>query len=131
VVAYSTAGNYGIGWVVVGLLHPRPLRTAATVWGTLAVNYGVKVLVRRERPSEAEALTSYPRSYSFPSSHAAMSAAAAIVLSGVRPGRAPLWWLLAATMCLSRLHVGVHHASDVAVGAAPGTATGMLAVRAS
>ena len=51
VVAYTTAGNYGIGWVVVGALSGRPVRVAATVWGTLGVNYAVKLAVGRERPA--------------------------------------------------------------------------------
>ena len=50
VVAYTTTGNYGIGWVVVGALCGAPVRVAATVWGTLGVNYAVKLAVGRERP---------------------------------------------------------------------------------
>jgi membrane-associated phospholipid phosphatase len=101
------------------------------VWGTLAVNYGVKRIVRRDRPLEAAALTRHPSSPSFPSSHAAMSAAAAVVLADARPSLTALWALLAAAMCASRLHVGAHHTSDVVGGALLGTATGMLSVRAA
>jgi undecaprenyl-diphosphatase len=131
VVAYTGAGSYGVGWVAIGLLNPRPLRTAAAVWSTLAANYGVKLVVRRDRPSEAGAMTRHPRSSSFPSSHAAMSAAAAVVLSDAGPSLAPLWGALAAAMCLSRLYVGAHHVSDVAAGAVLGTVAGMLTVRST
>jgi undecaprenyl-diphosphatase len=131
VVAYTKSGSYGVGWVAIGLLNPRPLRTAAAVWSTLAANYGVKLVARRDRPSEAGAMTMHPRSSSFPSSHAAMSAAAAVVLSDARPSLAPLWGALAAAMCLSRLYVGAHHVSDVAAGAVLGTVAGMLTVRST
>jgi len=131
VVAYTTAGNHGLGWVALGLTQPRPLRTAVTVWGTLAANYGVKLAVRRERPAAADALIRLPSSSSFPSSHAAMSTAAAIVLSEARPQLAPLWAALAAAMCLSRLYVGAHHAGDVAAGVAVGTLTGGVALAVS
>ena len=65
-----------------------------------------------------------PSSSSFPSSHAAMSTAAAIVLSEARPELVPLWAALAGAMCLSRLYVGAHHAGDVAAGVALGAVTG-------
>jgi membrane-associated phospholipid phosphatase len=131
VVAYTTAGNHGLAWVALGLTQPRPLRTAATVWGTLATNYAVKLAVRRERPAAADALIPLPSSSSFPSSHAAMSTAAAIVLSEARPELAPLWAALAAAMCLSRLYVGAHHAGDVVAGVTVGALTGGVVLAAS
>ena len=127
-VAYTTTGNHGLGWVALGLTQPRPLRTAAAVWGTLAANYAVKLAVGRERPAAADAMIRLPSSSSFPSSHAAMSTAAAIVLSQARPQLAPVWAGLAAAMCLSRLYVGAHHAGDVVAGAALGAVAGGLAV---
>ena len=39
----------------------RPVRVAATVWGTLAVNYAVKSAVRRERPLDPGRATARPR----------------------------------------------------------------------
>jgi membrane-associated phospholipid phosphatase len=111
--------------------QPRPLRTAVAVWGTLAANYGVKLAVDRERPAAADAMIQLPSSSSFPSSHAAMSTVAAIVLSQARPQLAPLWAVLAGAMCLSRLYVGAHHASDVAAGVALGALTGGIALAVS
>lgn len=129
-VAYTTAGNYGACWVVAGVLVRRPIRTAATVWGTLGANYGVKLLVNRERPAaDTPAMIKLPRSPSFPSSHAAMSVAAAIVLSQAAPRRTPLWVLAATLMCASRVYVGAHHRSDVAVGAVVGVAGGACGAR--
>jgi undecaprenyl-diphosphatase len=128
VVPYTTAGNYGVGWVVVGALAGSPVRVAATVWGTLGANYAVKRAVGRERPAAAGALIELPSSPSFPSSHSAMSVAAAIALTDVRPGLAPVWWTAAGLMCASRLYVRAHHTSDVVAGAALGAACGLAAV---
>jgi membrane-associated phospholipid phosphatase len=127
VVAYTTTGNHGIGWVVAGALSGAPVRVAATVWGTLGVNYAVKLAVGRERPAPAEALIPLPASSSFPSSHAAMSVAAAFALSRVRPELAPLWWAAAAAMAASRVYVGAHRPGDVVAGAALGAVTGVAA----
>ena len=127
VVAYTTTGNYGIGWVAVGALAGAPARVAATVWGTLGVNFAVKLAVGRERPAAHDALIALPSSSSFPSSHAAMSVAAAFALTRARPDMAPLWWTAAAAMAASRVYVGAHRPGDVAAGAALGAVTGAAA----
>jgi len=129
VVPYTTAGNYGVLWVAVGVAARRPVRVAATVWGTLAANYAVKLAVDRERPApgDAEPLVPLPGSSSFPSSHAAMSTAAAIVLCREVPRLAPLWIAMAATMAASRIYVGAHHPSDVVAGVGLGAITGTVA----
>lgn len=114
---------------MVGALAGEPARLAATVWGTLGVNYAVKRVVRRERPPAAGALIPLPGSPSFPSSHAAMSTAAAIALTAARPRLAPVWWTAAGLMCASRVYVRAHHASDVVAGVAVGAATGLVAAR--
>jgi membrane-associated phospholipid phosphatase len=126
-VAYTTAGNYGIGWVVVGALAGAPARVAATVWGTLGVNYAVKLAVGRERPAPADALIPLPSSSSFPSSHAAMSVAAAFALTRAQPDLAAVWWVAAAAMAASRVYVGAHRTGDVVAGAALGALTGAAA----
>ena len=136
VAAFSRAGNYGVGWVALGAAvsvarrDPRPLlATAITVWGTLAVNYGVKQMVRRERPDLAEAPRAIeaPSSSSFPSSHAAMSAAGALALGVAVPkARRPLQ-VVALLMTYSRVHLAVHHPSDVVAGYALGAITSRAA----
>ena len=129
VVPYTTAGNYGVAWVVAGAVVGRPVRVAATVWGTLGANYAVKLAVGRERPAlpDAPPLIKLPSSSSFPSSHAAMSVAGAMALSRARPRLAPAWWAAAALMCASRIYVRAHHTSDVAAGMAVGAACGVAA----
>ena len=129
-IVYTTTGNYGLLWVVLGIPAGRPLRVAATVWGTLAANYAVKLVVRRRRPvADGGAMIRLPSSSSFPSSHAAMSAAAAIALSQARPSLTALWLAMAAAMAASRLYVGAHHRSDVLAGVALGLVTGLVAGR--
>jgi undecaprenyl-diphosphatase len=114
--------------VVVGLFSGRPVRVAATVWSALGATYAIKLADDRERPpvADADPLIPLPGSSSFPSSHAAMSVAAAMALSRARPGLAPVWWSAAGLMCASRVYVGAHHPSDVAAGAAVGAAVGTI-----
>jgi undecaprenyl-diphosphatase len=65
-----------------------------------------------------------PTGLSFPSSHSSSSFAAARAYGSVLPS-GPLYGA-AAAMALSRLYLGVHYPSDVAAGAALGTALGSL-----
>ena len=136
IAAYSALGNSGVGWVALGVgvalarRDPRPaVAVAVAVWGTLAVNYGVKTLVRRERPQHPDAPQAIeaPTTSSFPSSHAATSAAGALALGQAVPAaRVPLR-LAALAMAYSRVHLGVHHPSDVVAGYALGSVTGRVA----
>ena len=66
---------------------------------------------------------------SFPSGHASSAMAAAHLLSKRSPRLRPAIYLLAGIVATSRVHVQVHHASDVIAGAAIGTAYARLADR--
>jgi undecaprenyl-diphosphatase len=44
-------------------------------------------------------------------------------------GAGPLWWALAGTVAWTRVHIGVHHGSDVVAGLALGR--GLAAVGAA
>jgi membrane-associated phospholipid phosphatase len=128
-VPYTTSGNFGLLWVAIGAAAGQPVRVAATVWGALAANYAVKQAVCRERPAGLEMpLVRLPSSSSFPSSHAAMSAAAAIALTRARPELAALWAVLAGAMCASRVYVRAHHPSDVVAGIGVGAMVGAVSV---
>jgi undecaprenyl-diphosphatase len=64
---------------------------------------------------------------SFPSGHAATSAAGLAVLAIAVPRLAPALAVLAAAIAFSRIYVGVHYPSDVLVGAAIGAIVGVAA----
>lgn len=128
----SQAANHSMLWhginladaVLGGPSHRRrALRRSIILAAEQAVVNGpVKTLVARERPDARDdhphSLRT-PRTSSFPSGHASAAACAATLLSRDLGG-APLWWALAATVAWSRVHVGVHHASDVAAGVVVG-----------
>lgn len=106
------------------------LSTALAVESTL-VNGVIKSLVKRERPVaefERPLHLRVPLTTSFPSGHASAALCAASLLSdGDR--LAPLYYLAAAITALSRVHVRIHHASDVVAGAALGLVLGRMVRR--
>ena len=95
------------------------------------VNGPIKAMFRRRRPVEPRPrphTLRQPRTSSFPSGHASAALVAATLLS--RRSRHPtVWYSLAAVVSLSRVHVRIHHASDVVGGAIVGWALGSVARR--
>jgi membrane-associated phospholipid phosphatase len=91
------------------------------VSGAYALNYVVKLLVRRPRPElpGLPPLTPTVSRLSFPSAHATTSFAAARAYRGLVPGVAV--YGAAALFAVSRPYLGVHYPSDVLAGAALGT----------
>ena len=139
VTALSMSGNYGLFWVGLALVfwyrgdaRGTIIMIPLTVWFTLLINYIVKSSLNRKRPiaepgSGLEPLVRVPSSSSFPSAHAAMSFAAAIVFTYFHPS---LWFLffgLAVIISWSRVYVGVHYPSDVVGGTLVGLIMGILA----
>jgi membrane-associated phospholipid phosphatase len=131
VSAYSQLGEHAACWLALGGLgglvsgpgerRARWWRGAALVAGAYAVNYAIKVTVRRQRP-ELEGLPPLSPVFSglsFPSAHATTSFAAARAYAGLIP--APALYGAATAFALSRPYLGVHYPSDVAAGAALGT----------
>lgn len=66
---------------------------------------------------------------SFPSNHAMNNAALAVILSSFYPMRKYWWIAIALAVCVSRVYVGVHYASDVLGGALIGASAAWLLVR--
>jgi undecaprenyl-diphosphatase len=92
----------------------------------------LKRAVARPRPCDLHgqplALVDLPDPFSFPSGHAAASAAVAVTVVLAHLWLAPVVLPLAALVGLSRVRLRVHHASDVLAGAALGVAGAIAAV---
>lgn len=90
------------------------------------VNGVVKSLFNRSRPIESAVRPlrlRIPRTSSFPSGHASSATMAAILLAD-RSKVGPLYFAAAAIVAASRIHVRIHHASDIAGGVVIGAALG-------
>lgn len=140
----SGAANRSMLWVAVAAVlsatGKRRPRTAAGsgllgigIAATL-VNGPLKFAWQRERPASdfigsAAPLLPLPRTFSFPSGHAASAFAFATGVTSALPAAGPVVVPMAATVAYSRVHTGVHYPSDVAVGASVGVASGLLAAR--
>jgi membrane-associated phospholipid phosphatase len=132
--SFSRLGEHGAVWLAggsAGMLLDRRRRgrwTRATVCvgAAYAISTSIKLAVGRRRPvvEDLPHLMATPTGLSFPSSHATSSFAAARAYGRLVPAT-PLY-CVALAMALSRLYLGVHYPSDVAAGAALGTALGSL-----
>lgn len=139
--ACSQAGNHSLVWHTVNLVdaavggptHRRPAfrRSAVLVAEQALVNIVVKSMFSRDRPDHVtdhpHALRA-PATSSFPSGHASAAACATVLLRRDL-GRGPAWVGLAVVVAWSRIHVGAHHATDVAAGTVLGAGLAVLAGR--
>ncbi|MEK7816968.1 MAG: phosphatase PAP2 family protein, partial [Actinomycetota bacterium] len=126
IASLSVTGNWGIFWIgtgaalwatdAIGGLRDF-IYLLAVVYVTLVVNFIIKTVLGRERPAPSDPalgpLVGTPSSKSFPSSHAAMSFAAACTLTWLYTPLWPLYFAVAFLMSWSRVYTGVHYPSDV------------------
>jgi membrane-associated phospholipid phosphatase len=131
--AVSIAGDA----VLVTLLGVRSVRASSTsaqiavLGGTLIVEQAVagafKHAVKRDRPDRRHRppVALHPSGPAFPSGHTSSGFYAATALAG-RSSAVPLYGG-ASLVALSRLHQGVHAASDLIAGALLGAAGGSFA----
>lgn len=99
----------------------------------LGLNQTILLFVHRIRPYDAgftHLIIARSADWSFPSDHATATFAVALafLLQGLR-GRATALLLAAMAVCISRIYVGTHYATDILGGAAT-AATAALAVHA-
>ncbi len=138
--AYYIAAGVPSAMALYGILAKEELLTrngiyiGTTVIEAVAVSYGLKHLINRERPYKKypEKITGYgtESSPSFPSAHtaAAFSLATSLSISY------PRWYVIAPSAAwatavgLARINQGVHYPSDVIAGAAIGVGCGFLNV---
>jgi len=142
-VMYSVTelADFSVLWHLLGVAQgltradgfERTLRMSAALGiESLLVNGGIKSLVRRRRPVpqfERPHELRIPRTSSFPSGHASSAFVAAALLSDGSRAK-PAYYALATVVAASRIHVRVHHASDVVGGIVLGVGLGAVAKRA-
>jgi len=125
----SGLGTFGFVWILLGFfLFIReekkdhwffvPLLTVFLTawWGT---EYILKPFFGRLRPSAdvgAIVIGNYLETYSFPSAHAVIAFACAVILSAKEKRWSFWFYLLATLIALSRVYLGVHYPSDIVAG---------------
>ena len=138
--ALTELGDFGLIWVL--LAFARGLRSdddARAAWRLAAalgaesviINGLVKSQFKRERPvvqEERPHKLRIPLTTSFPSGHSSTAMVAGVLLAqrSSRPTKIALFGL-GGLVAASRVHVRIHHASDVAGGLAVGLGLGAIA----
>jgi undecaprenyl-diphosphatase len=122
-------GSYSAIWIAISVLcawryrtHYLPFLVIAMATLCEITNYGLKLLIDRERPPFQEhgnpaTLMPTPDTPSLPSGHAATSFMCATLISFSVPRLAPYLYALAALIAWSRVYVGVHYPLDTLLGA--------------
>lgn len=135
--ALSHFGEHALGWLALaglGAALDRPRRArwygaAFATAGAHGASIVVKRVIRRPRPDHPSVIVGVgtPSRLSFPSSHAASTAAATLAIG--RLTGLPLLAVLLPPMLVSRMVLGVHYPSDVLAGAALGVAAATIVAR--
>ena len=138
----SAVGDFSLVWHLAGVARAlggkrqekESLRLAVALGAESAlINGVVKSWFRRSRPvHEPHQLRNLrrPKTSSFPSGHATSAFMAATLLGAGRPRSTKgLWYGVATLVAASRVHVKIHHASDVVAGAAIGVGMGAVVKR--
>lgn len=135
---YSRWGEHAAGWLLLGLVGAAVDERRRRQWlGVTCASFGahaaavvLKRVVRRRRPDspDVRVLVGTPSDLSFPSAHAASTTAAAVALAPLVG--APVAAGAACVMGFSRVLLGVHYPSDVAVGTGLGLLSGAVVRRA-
>jgi undecaprenyl-diphosphatase len=134
----TAVGDHGLIWLALAAVQAvrhrdhwrRPLVRAAAGLGieSALVNGPVKWMFRRTRPLHEGPRPLHlrqPRTSSFPSGHATAAFFGAALLRD-DDSWWPFYYAIAVVVAASRIHVRIHHASDVIGGAVLGVVLGEL-----
>ena len=139
--AASALGDHGTIWLILAAIRGlrskdhwhAAIRAAAGIGAESAlINGPVKWLFRRARPihdGDRPFALRQPRTSSFPSGHATSAFCAAALLSDGDPTWRPVYYGIAVVVSWSRVHVRIHHASDVVGGIGIGLVLGEVSRR--
>lgn len=143
--AASALGDHGLLWLILAGIRALRRRHVGREWirpflrvsiglavESVVVNGPVKLMFRRTRPVYEGPRPLHlrtPRTSSFPSGHAAAAFFGAALLRDDDPVW-PVYYVLAVIVAASRIHVRIHHASDVIGGVITGVALGEAVRRA-
>lgn len=129
----SELADFSLIWQIVGTAQglrsdardpEASLRLGVSLLAeSLVVNQGIKRLFKRPRPVTLVDRPHHlrqPLTSSFPSGHASAAFTAAGILAQRDPRWRPVIYAAATFVATSRIHVRIHHASDVVAGAALG-----------
>lgn len=137
----SGVGSAGIIWICIGLYfflreEKKDHRffipiVFSLVSCSLLVEGMLKFFFHRLRPNSMDGayIVGSATWFSFPSSHAAISWAMAVIFSHYEPRARTLWYALALFISLSRVYLGVHYPLDILVGSVIGWGIGSLALQ--
>ncbi len=140
--AITELGDFGLIWLLLGFAQGlRSDEDARAAWRLAAalnvesvlINGLIKTQFKRERPVTQEPRPHkmrIPLTTSFPSGHSSTAMLAAMLLTqrASRPAKVAVFGF-GAVVAASRVHVRIHHASDVVGGVAVGLTLGAIARR--
>ncbi|HWE56434.1 MAG TPA: phosphatase PAP2 family protein [Acidimicrobiales bacterium] len=137
----SAVGDHGVVWLALAGVQALRRRQTGQAWQrqflrvaiglgaeSIVVNGPVKMMFRRHRPVFEGTRPLHlrtPRTSSFPSGHATAAFFGAALLREDDPIW-PLYYALAVVVAASRVHVRIHHGSDVIGGVVTGIVLGEL-----
>ncbi len=111
IIASLIAGLLSSGILKPIFTRPRP-----------DISHGQQVIIIKEKP----AMLPFVNDYSFPSGHASVAFAAAVVLTRYQKKHRAQLYLWATLTAFSRIYLGKHYPLDVVVGALLGYGIGYL-----
>lgn len=123
IIAYASDNEYGSRFLTAGLL-------AFAI--ELPIYFALKNLIKRDRPNVAiDHITAYiipSDKFSFPSGHSAAAFLMAVIISYYYPEFAPICFIYASLIGVSRVLLGVHYPSDILAGACLGSVSAYLGI---